>query len=93
MPSRANGRKAPLDAVRRGAEQDPGLQQPGDVERREQQRTEVVRGRADRVHDRVLAVQQLAATARRYGGGDGEQQEAGHRRAAGSSMVSSAYPR
>ena len=40
---------AGAEAVRRDAEQHPRLQQPGDVERREQQRAEVVGGGADRV--------------------------------------------
>ena len=43
------------------AEHGPALEQPGDVQRRHQQRAEVVGGGADRERHRLLAGQQLAA--------------------------------
>ena len=56
----------------------PGLQQPGDVERREQQGAEVVGGRADREGRPPGRGEQLATAARRDRRDDGQQQEAGH---------------
>ena len=70
QPARRQQRGAGPTAYAVGAEQRPGLQQPGDVERRHQQRAEVVGGRADRERDRLVAREQLAAAAGRGRGDD-----------------------
>ena len=63
------------DAVGRHAEDRPRLQQPRDVERRHQQRAEVVGRRAHRERDRLVARQQLAAAAVGRGRGDRDDQD------------------
>ena len=78
MPISATSSEPPLDAVRRDAHQDPGLQQPRDVEGCEQERAEVVGGRADGVDDGVLAVEQLSAAAGGDRRGDRDDHEARH---------------
>ena len=65
-------------AVRRGAQQHPRLDQPRDVEGREQQRAEVVGGRADREGDALLAADQLAAAAGGDRRDDRDREDAGH---------------
>ena len=61
------------------AEQHPGLQQPGDVERRQDQCAQVVRGRADREDRGGIAVDQLPAASRGRGRHDPEREERGQR--------------
>ena len=72
---RGRGHQAGGQAVGHRAEQDPGLHQPRDVERGEQQRAEVVGGRADREGHALVAGQQLATTARGDGRDDRQEQE------------------
>ena len=79
--SRAPGRSATCeqvarpDDVRRGTEQRPYLDDPGDVQRSKQQRAEVVRGGTQRKRDRLVARQQLASAARPDHGQRGGEQE------------------
>ena len=58
-------------------EQAPHLHHPGEVDRGEQQRTEVLGDGTDRVDGRLAPRQQLAAAAAAHGGADRQQQEAG----------------
>ena len=62
---------------RRDREEPPGLDQPGEVDRGEDQGAEVLGDGADRVDGRLAAREQLAAAAAAHRGTDGQQQEAG----------------
>ena len=61
----------------RDGEEGPRLHHPGEVDRGEQQRTEVLGDGTDRVDGRLAPRQQLAAAAAAHGGADRQQQEAG----------------